>query len=199
MRRSLRSEGLVRAPEATASPIRRAEHGRPDRGDPVGPQSKGVIVDIEQVRPLVQDLGRLVGIPDLALDGAGDCVLTVDGDLTLELSFIDGEDRLVVAAPLATLDEEAPPGLLTALLDANVFWRGTGGSTIGVDRNTRTVLLMTSLPAAGLTAGALESRLGEIVAVAQGWRARIAAGGDEKSQPVPADTEAPAGNVILRP
>lgn len=148
---------------------------------------------------MFQDLGRLVGIPDLALDAAGDCVLTVDGDLTLELSFIDGEDRLVVAAPLATLDEEAPTGLLAALLDANVFWRGTGGATIGVDRSTRTVLLMASIPAAGLTAGGLETKLGEVVAVAQGWRRRIAAGGDPMSEPVPTDTVSPVGNVILRP
>lgn len=156
-------------------------------------------MQIEQVRPLFQDLGRLVGIPDLTLDAAGDCVLTIDGDLTLELSFIDGEDRLVVAVPLATLDEDAPPRLLATLLDANVFWRGTGGATIGVDRGTRTVMLMASIPAAGLTAGALETRLGDIVAIALGWRTRIAAGGDEMLQPVPADTQHPAGNVILRP
>ena len=54
------------------------------------------------------------------------------------------------------------------------------------------------LAVAGLTAGALEVRLGELVAVAQDWRARLAAGGAEAAAVVPVVTEAPVDDVILR-
>jgi hypothetical protein len=154
-------------------------------------------VDQGQVQLLLRDLGRLVGLNDLALDADGRCSLLVDERAEVEISFVDGEDHLILAARLGELPADAPPERYATLLDANFFWRGTNGGTLGVERDSRTVALLDTVPLAGLDVGRLEARLGTFVDTAEEWIGRLAEGAPDAGGA--ADSrEVRAGEFTLR-
>lgn len=134
------------------------------------------MADTQQVQLLLNDLGKIVGIPDLALRD-GQCALLIDDRLELEISHADGDDRLVLAALLGKMPADAGPERYLDLLDANFFWRGTEGATLGIDRDSDSVVLVDSIHVANLHAGDLEAKLGRFVRAAQDWTARIAGEG----------------------
>ena len=123
------------------------------------------MADREQVQVLLRDLGGLVGLPELGLDADGHCSLVFDGRVEVDLAYAEGDDRLTVAALLGRLPADAPAERYLELLDANFFWRGTEGATLGVERDSGTVVLLEALPLAGLDIGgldrAMESLAGE--------------------------------------
>jgi hypothetical protein len=141
------------------------------------------MADEAQVQLLLRDLGKLVGLGELGLDADGRCRLLIDGRLEIEISTGEGDDRLILAALVGELKADAPPELYATLLDANFFWRGTNGATLGVERESRTVVLLETLPLAGLDIGRLEGRLQAFVNSAEAWVERLA--------------DAPAGDGIV--
>ena len=135
------------------------------------------MADREQVQVLLRDLGGLVGLPELGLDADGHCSLVFDGRVEVDLAYAEGDDRLTVAALLGRLPVDAPAERYLELLDANFFWRGTEGATLGVERDSGTVVLLEALPLAGLDIGGLERHLDVFVATAETWVQALAAGG----------------------
>jgi len=157
------------------------------------------MADTEQVQLLLRDLGKLVGMNDLALDEHGRCALLIDDRLEISVTFANGDDHLVMAALVGELPADAPQERYAALLDANFFWRGTNGATLGVDRDTRAVVLLERLPITGLYVGHLEAILGDFVDSGLDWMNRLANHTDEpQGASAAADHSPTQGDVVLR-
>jgi hypothetical protein len=141
------------------------------------------MVDRVQAEDLLKAYGKATGIGAIAFDDEGHCRLEFDGRLLLDISFDERTEALRLVAPLgeARLDERS--GLAAEMLDANALWRGTGGATLGVQRETRLAFLSFAIPMQGLEAGAFERRIDGFVAVAMNWADRIAGRDDAQSVP----------------
>lgn len=81
-------------------------------------------------------LARSLGLSTLALDGDGLCSLAIDGEHSVHLQADPADGALVLFAEVATLPSAGDAQLLTLLLRANRFWRGTGGATLSLDEQS---------------------------------------------------------------
>lgn len=148
---------------------------------------------------MIGELGALIGLPDLSFDADGDCGLTVDDTLSVDISHLPAEDAFLFGADLGRPAEPLDPALAAAMLDANFFWRGTAGATLGLDRESGAAVLIETVPLAGADAAGLHARLRAFVETARTWSDRIAGRIALSEEPVTTVTEAPAGDVILMP
>lgn len=139
----------------------------------------------EQVDHVLAAFGDTVGLERLALDEAGMGALFID-ETAVNLEVDEAESRLLLYAGLG-VPEGDPAATHIALLEANLFWQGTGGATLALQPETGVVLLVQALPTAGLDPVGFETALQTFVEVAETWERRLRqpaapAGADE---PVP--------------
>ncbi|HVJ68843.1 MAG TPA: type III secretion system chaperone [Caulifigura sp.] len=120
---------------------------------------------------LVNDFGKLLGLEGLTPDGDGswalqfdDVVVQIDGDRDVLTCYVD------LGKPPAF---GAPTDFYEALLKANFFASGTGGASLGMDREAGFVALSRQLPIAGTTPQDLSVVVERLVDFAEAWSRRI--------------------------
>lgn len=106
----------------------------------------------------LSEFGSRLGLDDLKVDDQGAATLRVD-DAT-EVNFLENPNGETVTAfvdlgPLAEEDDD--PDVLRKMLEANCFWSGTGGATLGIDPETGSVVLAQQFPASSVTPELLEA------------------------------------------
>lgn len=135
---------------------------------------------------LITALGIDVGLPELRLDGEGRCVLDFDATrVTFEAD--EATEALFLYATLGLLPADAPVATMERLLAANLFWRGTGGATLGFDPASRRIVLAQSLPASRISEVAFKATVERFVTTAELWSASLtkaeADGGADVARP----------------
>lgn len=103
-------------------------------------------MSLENYKQLLSELGQAVGLPDLSPDKDNYCCLGFDDKIITHLQYNEENEILMLFAQLGTIDEDKTVALYPRLLKANLFWQGTGGATIGVDDETREVLMSYQTP-----------------------------------------------------
>lgn len=135
---------------------------------------------------LLGDVGRLLGVDQLALDSDRSAALEVD-DVVVNFEAEDEGRTLVLFADVGAPPRkgEVGPEYYETLLRANFFQLGTGGSTLGMDRDAGMIALVRRLSTAALDANALFAEVEQFVDFAEAWTRRLAelaAQGLENSQ-----------------
>ena len=87
---------------------------------------------------LIQHLGRSLGIAELSPDENGICALVGDDQLTLELEL--EKDGVLFSAIVARISDSLVSDWAIRLLEANAYWVGTGGATLGLFSATGSVV-----------------------------------------------------------
>lgn len=90
---------------------------------------------------LIEELGKNVGLSNLEADADNYCCLGFDEKIITHIQYNAENDLIMLFSQLGTVKEEKAADLYPRLLKANLFWQGTGGATIGVDDETREILL----------------------------------------------------------
>ena len=121
---------------------------------------------------LIRALGHAVGIDDLSLDDGGTCTLSMD-DVVLTLELDEGEDRLVLYTVLGPLPAEGHAELFARLLEGNLFWKGTHGATLALDRRGARALLLRAVSLDAPPAG-FPNLVERFMDAAEAWREVIA-------------------------
>ena len=121
---------------------------------------------------LVSDLGKEIGIPDLALDEESYGCLFVD-DVALNLEYDEEGNRLLLYTRLGEAPERGRESFYETLLDANLFWKGTGGATIGLDKETGGVLLAYGFDLDGTSLADFKTVVENFVNIAETWIGRV--------------------------
>lgn len=103
-------------------------------------------MSLENYKQLLSELGQAVGLADLAPDKDNYCCLGFDDKIITHLQYNEENEILMLFAQLGTIDEDKTVALYPRLLKANLFWQGTGGATIGIDDETREVLMSYQTP-----------------------------------------------------
>lgn len=128
------------------------------------------------ISSLIALFGEQAGTP-LSLNQGGTLALAFDNDLTINLEHDASQDVLHLYAIVGQepADLVARPAFYRQLLVANVFGHDTGGASLGVDDLSGEVLLTVRLPLGGTDVTVLRDAVRSMVAVAAGWRERLAA------------------------
>jgi len=98
-------------------------------------------MSVENYKQLISELGQSVGLPDLVPDEDNYVCLGFDDKIITHVQYNPENEVVMLFAQLGTIDEDKENDVYPRLLKANLFWQGTGGATIGVDDETREVLL----------------------------------------------------------
>lgn len=137
----------------------------------------------DEADALVAALGHAIGIPSLALDDDGNCLLRFDGTVVMLESEPEAQ-RLVLHAAIGTAPAHGREAVFARLLEANLLWKDTGGATFAYDPRSGRVLLMQAVP--GATAPAVFPDLvARFVDAAEAWTARLGELPDPAPAPVP--------------
>lgn len=123
----------------------------------------------ENYKQLLSELGQAVGIPDLAPDKDNYCCLGFDDKIIIHLQYNEENEVLMLFAQLGSIDEDKTVDLYPRLLKANLFWQGTGGATLGVDDETREVLMSYQVPMMLLDFSKFQELLEGFINTAELW------------------------------
>lgn len=94
----------------------------------------------ERFALLLHELGEAVHLPDLVADETGYAGLDIEGTrIQLQLNAQTG--IVTLFARLGTVPDRHRPAVNERLLDANLFWQGTRGATIGADIETHEIVI----------------------------------------------------------
>jgi hypothetical protein len=124
---------------------------------------------------LLAAFGKTLTLDGLALGEDDTCVLLFDDDLAVTIEFDAPEARLVFSMFLDKLSEENSEPLLRELLAANLYWLGTGGATVGLQKSSGALMLVQASPVTTLDDSAFERLVEELIRVAERLRERIVA------------------------
>ena len=115
----------------------------------------------------VEALGRKIGVP-LQVDDEGSCVLSVD-DMTVTLQSIPEADSVGFWGEIGDPPPQGLEKLLSAMLEANHMFRGTGGATISRDSETGNFFLCRILDLRNFDADAFAAALERFVNTLEAW------------------------------
>ncbi len=121
---------------------------------------------------LLDDFSRASGLPRPELDSEGFVTLGAD-DCVVHLRPSEDERFMEFYGRVGELPADPAPPLLEALLEANLAWQGTQGATLGLDRNSRLVMLCQRTPQAGLQLAEFQKTLEGFMQVLDGWASRL--------------------------
>ena len=127
------------------------------------------------INEYLEGLGEAIGQSGLAADEEGSATLSIDDKFNVTIRMEPQSDRLQLFADIGQVPETAAPDLTARLLHANCFWQETGGTTIGVDFGSRTVLLAFERSAQDLDSDEFNALLEGFINIAEHWQDDLAA------------------------
>ena len=92
------------------------------------------------IETLVSTIGKEFGVT-LALNENLVASLVIDEKFDLEFEYVDDMDTLFVSSPLGKLTGSGNGPVFKALLDANLYGKGTGGAVFAIDDRTDEIIL----------------------------------------------------------
>lgn len=119
----------------------------------------------------IAELGRQLGLPQLAWDGEGECALLFDDDLHAELRHAPDDGLLHLAAEVGVLPADAAGDLLRRMAMANLDPGNLGLCTLALDRDT--VVVGRCLETQDLSSDTLIAALRQLVLTARTWRSGL--------------------------
>lgn len=125
-------------------------------------------VTLENYKQLLSELGQAVGLPELAPDADNYCCLGFDDKIVLHLQFNAENEILMLFAQIGKIDDAYKAAIYPRILKANLFWQGTGGSTLGVDDNGE-VLMAYQIMIGGMDFQKFQDLLEGFVNTAELW------------------------------
>lgn len=124
---------------------------------------------------LLAAFGKTLTLDGLALGEDDTCVLLFDDDLAVTIELDEPEARLVFTMFLDKLSDTNAEPLLRELMASNLYWLGTAGATVGLQKSTGALLLVQASPVATLDDSAFERLIDGLIRVAERLRERIVA------------------------
>lgn len=118
---------------------------------------------------LLGELGKSVGLPELAPDDDNYCCLGFDDKIITHLQYNEENDVVMLFAQLGVVDEDKAALIYPRILKANLFWQGTGGATLGVDDESKEVLMAYQIPIQMLDFSKFQELLEGFINTAELW------------------------------
>lgn len=127
----------------------------------------------ERYALLLRELGRVVHLPDLAADETGYAGLDINGTL-VQLQFNRHTGIVTLFTRLGRVPDQHRAAVNERLLDANLFWQGTRGATIGADIETHEIVIEKEADSSHLDAPGFVAVVDGFQRAAEAWRRYLA-------------------------
>ena len=88
---------------------------------------------MEAMQKILASFGENIGIPNLEFDEDNYCCLLFD-EITINLETEAETGQIVFSSPLGNIPKDADQAFFEMLLEANFFYRETGGASLGINR-----------------------------------------------------------------
>jgi hypothetical protein len=131
------------------------------------------MADVERYALLLKELGEAVRIPDLAADETGYAGLVIDGML-VQLQLNPHTGIVTLFTQLGKVPDEYRAAVNERLLDANLFWQGTRGATIGADIESHEIVIGKGADTTHLDGAGLVALVDSFQRTAEAWRGYLA-------------------------
>ena len=143
----------------------------------------------EQADRLLTEFGSMIGLDGFALDETGHARLAFD-EVFVSLDLREEDGSLVLVAPLGEPPERTVENY-GRLLDANLHWAGTGGSTLAREPATGVIVLQHAIALDGLDESSFETAVRGFVDAAERLAALVATppGSGRANTPSPAESD----------
>ena len=128
---------------------------------------------------LLKDLGQFLNLGELEFDPEDDtCTLVLDNTFEIHITPNSESGVLILHHLVGILPLENRQDILEQLLEANLFWSGTKGATISIERRSGSVFIMHSLTlytsdGEPLNGEALGNAIGDIACAAKHARSLL--------------------------
>lgn len=129
-----------------------------------------------QAEEILESLGLFLGLDDLEFSEEDDtCILQLDDKMRVNISLFLENDTIILHSLMGTLPEVDRSAVVEQLLEANLFWSGTNGATISMERKTGFVIIAQALslyPSEGqiLTGEDLANFIASLASAANQWK-----------------------------
>ena len=108
-------------------------------------------------------------VQNIKVNEEGGCALTFNGNIIVNMDYDDELDLLTFYCRLGMIAPDQVGTIYPLLLEANVLWAGTGGATLGVIPDDRSVVLAYQEKAAAIDGQRFEGLLNGLVDAAEFW------------------------------
>lgn len=127
----------------------------------------------KHVNEILKHIGDGQNLPDLCLDENSHCMLLFDERIVLNMDLDEPGSLLVIYAYIGEVPIECREPVYQKALEGNFFWNETEGATLGLDKQSQSLVLAKSfrLPMADINS--FEDQLAVFVEVVEKWMARI--------------------------
>lgn len=128
-----------------------------------------------EAEAILESLGSIVGLPQLEFDEDEDtCTVLLDKKFEISITLNQSNNELVLHHQLGILPEENRYEIVEQLLEANLFWAGTRGATISMERSSGSVMIARAIglynhEGKKLTGEVLASTIAELADVSLHW------------------------------
>ena len=125
---------------------------------------------------ILESLGLFLGLDDLEFGEEDDtCILQLDDKTRVNVSLSSENDTIILHSLMGTLPQSDRSEIVEQLLQANLFWSGTNGATISMERNTGLVIIAQALSLYSsegtlLTGEALANAIASLASAANQWK-----------------------------
>lgn len=127
----------------------------------------------EHVNELLKHIGEGLNLPDLCLDDNNHCILLFDEKIVLNMDLDEEGNKLVIYAYIGEIPLECRETIFEKALEGNFFWNETDGGTLGIDKQSQSLVLAKSFSLPLKDFNAFEDQLATFVEVVEKWINRI--------------------------
>jgi len=121
----------------------------------------------QRLDELLAAFGQQAGMPGLATEGNGVCILVFDDRTHVNLLADAETSHLIAWSNLGCFSSEGAAATLRALMRANLFWHDTCGATLGLMPDSDEVVLAMRRPIDGLEVDGLRDVIELMVETAE--------------------------------
>ena len=95
-----------------------------------------------QAEEILESLGKILGFEDLDFyDDDDTCLLMLDGNREVAITLSEESNELILHHQIGILPETNRFDIVEQLLEANLFWAGTRGATLSMERVSGDVII----------------------------------------------------------
>jgi len=127
----------------------------------------------EHVNELLKHIGEGLNLPDLCLDDNNHCILLFDEKIVLNMDLDEEGNKLVIYAYIGEIPLECRETIFEKALEGNFFWNETDGGTLGIDKQSQSLVIAKSFLLPLKDFNAFEDQLATFVEVVEKWINRI--------------------------
>lgn len=131
---------------------------------------------------ILAQLAKSLHLSELSLDNNLHCMLMFDDKIVLNLELDEKYEQLIAYAYLGEVPLVGRENIFEKLLETNFFWNATNGMTIGIDKQSQTMVMLMRFELPLKQPEVFEEHLADFVDTTEFWMHKLSAMAQEAEE-----------------